>query len=190
MDGKKALLSRRSCRKYLQKDVPKEVVEDILLAGRSASTGMNRQELRFYVIFNNVKLLNEIGLKCLNGLKNKEWFEGRKKEYDLVDPIFYDAPCAIVLTALKENGKSAMHFAMDAGIATGNMQTMITYHGLSCVPVGIAKFGDEEAVLKGIGTDKEKEELLLVLPFGYEHPDWKAKFLTDKPLTSYFNWVK
>ena len=192
MNAKDAILTRRSCRKFIpDKLVPKEIVEDILLAGRSAPTGMNTQLVKFHVILNNTKLLQSIGEKCFNGLPSeiKPRFIDRKKNYNLIDPIFYDAPCAIFLTYEKERGKGGS-LELDAGIACGNILTMINSYGLGGIPVGIAKLGDEAAVLEGVGTNKEKEELLLCIPFGYEAPEWKEKFLTKKELVSKVNWIK
>ena len=192
MNAKDAILTRRSCRKFIpDKLVPKEVIEDILLAGRSAPTGMNTQLVKFHVVFNNTKLLQSIGEKCFNGLpaEVKQRFVDRKNNYSLTDPIFYDAPCAIILT-YEETGKKRDSLDFDAGLACGNILTMATSLGLGGIPVGIAKLGDEAAVLEGVGTNKEKEELLLCIPLGYEAPEWRKKFLTKKELTSKVNWVK
>ena len=65
MQTKEAVLSRRSVRKYQTKDVPKEIIEDLVLAGRSAPTGLNRQEVKFYIIANDVKKIQSIGAKAL-----------------------------------------------------------------------------------------------------------------------------
>ena len=130
MNAKDALLTRRSCRKFLpDKLVPKEIVEDILLAGRSAPTGMNTKLVKFHVILNNTKLLQSIGEKCFNGLPSeiKPRFITRKENYSITDPIFYDAPCAIILTYEKSDQKRNLD--MDAGIACGNILTMITSYG-------------------------------------------------------------
>ena len=62
---KEAILSRRSCRKYQTKDVPKEIIEEIILAGKSAPTAMNRQEIKFYVIANDIKKIQSIGNKVM-----------------------------------------------------------------------------------------------------------------------------
>ena len=35
MDSKEIIVSMRSCRKYQEKDIPKEILKDIVLAGRS-----------------------------------------------------------------------------------------------------------------------------------------------------------
>ena len=191
MNAKDAILNRRSCRKFLpNKEVPKEMVEDILLAGRSAPTGMNRQLVKFYVIFNKPNLIKGIGDKCFKGLPKEfqQRYIDRKEKFGLVDPIFYDAPCAIILTQEK-NEQNKKLFDMDAGIATGNILTMIKNYELGGIPIGIAKLGDEAAVLEAVGTSKEKEELLLCIAFGYESPEWKEKFLGKKELTSKFVWV-
>ena len=192
MNAKDAILTRRSCRKFIpDKLVPKEIVDDILLAGRSAPTGSNTQLVIFHVVFNNTKLLQSIGEKCFNGLpaEVKPRFVTRKENYSLTDPIFYDAPCAIILT-YEKTGKKRDSLDFDAGLACGNILTMINSYGLGGIPVGIAKLGDEAAVLEGVGTNKEKEELLLCIPFGYEAPEWKEKFLTKKELVSKVDWVK
>ena len=48
MNAEQAILSRRSCRKFQHKEVPRELIEKLILAGRSAPTGLDRQKLRFY----------------------------------------------------------------------------------------------------------------------------------------------
>ena len=60
MQAKEAILSRRSCRKYQTKDIPKEILEEIILAGKSAPTAMNRQEIKFYLIANDIKKIQSI----------------------------------------------------------------------------------------------------------------------------------
>ena len=165
MLAKEAILSRRSCRKYQTKDIPKEVIDDIILAGKSAPTAMNRQEIKFYVIHNNIKKIQSIGAKVMENRakagKSGGWMEEYKKKYEVEDVIFYDSPCIIALTADKSGDERADYWhLMDAGIVTGNILTMATNYGLGTVPVGIANFLNQEAVLEGIGADKSKEHLL------------------------------
>ena len=59
MDTKEVITSRRSYRKYHKKDVPKEIMDDIVLAGQ---TGLNRQSIKFCIIHNNVEKIKSIGL--------------------------------------------------------------------------------------------------------------------------------
>ena len=65
MNAKEAILTRRSVRKFKIDLVPKDLIEALVLAGRSAPTAMNRQEIKFYVIANNPKKVLEIGNKVL-----------------------------------------------------------------------------------------------------------------------------
>ncbi len=191
MQTKETIVSRRSCRKYQEKDIPKEILEDIVLAGRSAPTGLNRQKIKFYIVANNVKKVREIGLKVYENRikigKRGGWMEEAKKKIGVSDPIFYDAPCIIALVADK-TPMGIKAYMTDAGIACQNIINMATYYGLGTVPVGIANFLNQEAVLEGIGADKEKEDLLLVISIGYPHENWKD-FVQPKELTSFVKYV-
>ena len=194
MLAKEAILSRRSCRKYQTKDIPKEVIDDIILAGKSAPTAMNRQEIKFYVIHNNIKKIQSIGAKVMENRakagKSGGWMEEYKKKYEVEDVIFYDSPCIIALTADKTGVERAGYWhLMDAGIVTGNILTMATNYGLGTVPIGIANFLNQEAVLEGIGADKSKEHLLLVISLGYPVEGYKEKYVEDKPLTSFVKYA-
>ena len=193
MQAKEALLSRRSCRKYQTKDVPKEIIDDIILAGKSAPTEMNCQEIKFYVILNNIKKVKELSDKVMENRakagKSAGWIEEYKQKYEIDDAIFYSAPCLIVLAAEKnENERREYWHRMDAGIVTGNILTMATSLGIGTVPVGIANFLNQEAILEGIGADKNKEELLLTIPLGYPVEGYKEKYVGEKPLTSFVKY--
>ena len=194
MLAKEAILSRRSCRKYQTKDVPKEIIEDIILAGKSAPTAMNCQEIKFYVILNNIKKVKELSDKVMENRakagKSAGWIEEYKQKYEIDDAIFYSAPCLIVLAAEKnENERREYWHRMDAGIVTGNILTMATAYGLGTVPVGIANYLNQEAILEGIGADKNKEELLLCIPLGYPVEGYKEKYVDEKPLTSFVKYA-
>ena len=194
MQAKEAVLSRRSVRKYQTKDVPKEIIEDLVLAGRSAPTARNFQEIKFYVIANDIKKIQSIGAKVMENRakagKSGGWMEEYKQKYGVEDVIFYDAPCIIALVADKGKDDRENHWhLMDAGIATGNILTMATNYGLGTVPIGVANFLNQEAVLEGIGADKEKEHLLLVISFGYPVENYKEKYLHEKELTSFVKYV-
>ena len=191
MKAKEAILSRRSCRKYQTKDVPKEIMDDIVLAGRSAPTGLNRQAIRFYIIHNNVEKVKGIGLKVYENRvkagKAGGWMDEIKEKLGISDPIFYEAPCIIALVGEK-NSYGIQSYMCDAGIACQNIINMATNYGLGTVPIGIANFLNQEAVLEGIGADKEKEDLLLVISIGYPDEKWKD-YIQPKELTSFVKYV-
>ena len=191
MNTKEAILSRRSCRKYKKKDVPKEIMDDIILTGRSAPTGLNRQNIKFYVIHNNAEKVKSIGLKVyenrVHAGKSGGWMDELKEKLGISDPILYEAPCIIALVGDKSDYGIQSHMC-DAGIACQNIINMATFYGLGTVPVGVANFLNQEAVLDGIGADKNKEDLLLIIPFGYPEDNWKD-FVQPKELTSFAKYV-
>ena len=88
MDAEQAILSRRSCRKFSNKDVPKELIDILILAGRSAPTGLNRQKIKFYIILNDIKRIHSIGEKVYKNLtkdgKKREWIDEFKKNMKLM----------------------------------------------------------------------------------------------------------
>ena len=194
MQAKEAILSRRSCRKYQTKDIPKEILEEIILAGKSAPTAMNRQEIKFYVIANDIKKIQSIDAKVMENRakagKSGGWMEEYKQRYGVENVIFYDAPCIIALVADKGKDEREEYWhLMDAGIVTGNILTMANSYGIGTVPIGIANFLNQEAVLEGVGADKEKEKLLLVISLGYPVEGYKEKYVQEKKLTSFVKYV-
>ena len=50
MDTKKAIENRRSIRTFIEKDISKEVIEDILDCGRLAPSAKNRQPWYFFIL--------------------------------------------------------------------------------------------------------------------------------------------
>ena len=61
--------------------------------------------------------------------------------------------------------------------------------GLGSVPIGIANHLNQDAVLDGIGADKSKEQLLLVIPFGYPVDGYMEKYKIEKKLSSFVKYV-
>ena len=135
MDAEQAILTRRSCRKFSTKEVPKELIEKLILAGRSAPTGLNRQKLKFYVILNDIKRIKSISEKVYANLtkdgKKRDWIGDFRKQYDIEDVIFYDAPCIIAIVINKEETERERNIRnMEGGCAAGNIMIMATVLGL------------------------------------------------------------
>ena len=194
MNAKDAVLTRRSVRKYKTDPVPKELIEQLVLAGRSAPTANNRQEIKIYVIANDAKKIRSIADKVIANRakigKQGGWMDEYKKKYQVEDVIFYDAPCMIVLVADKTEDKRAEYwYMMDGGIVAENIMVMANGIGLGSVPIGVANHLNQDAVLDGIGADKSKEQLLLVVPFGYPVDGYMEKYVHEKKLTSFVKYV-
>ena len=193
MNAEQAILNRRSCRKFSNKDVPKELIEKLILAGRSAPTGLNRQKLKFYIILNDIKRIHSISEKVFANLtkdgKKRDWIDDFRKQYDIDDVIFYDAPCIIAIVINKEETERERNIRnMEGGCAVGNILTMATSLGLGTVPIGVANLENQGFVLDEIGADKEKETLLLVVSVGYPVEGYE-KYIPEKKLTSFVKYA-
>ena len=193
MNAEQAIITRRSCRKFQSKDVPKELIDKLILAGRSAPTGLDRQKIKFYIILNDIKRIHSIGEKVYKNLtkdgKKREWIDEFKKKYETDEIIFYDAPCIIALVINnEETERERIIRNMEAGCAVENILIMATYLGLGTVPIGVANLENQTFVLDAIGADKDKETLLLVVAVGYPVQGYYEKYCNEKKLTSFVKY--
>ena len=92
------IISRRSVKKYTDKQVPLELVEQVVKAGTYAPSGMNRQAGKIIAVMNKEMRdrLSRINLDIIMG-RNLNPTSGHS------DP-FYGAPVVLVVLAKKEVG--------------------------------------------------------------------------------------
>jgi len=111
MDAMKNLLERRSIRKYEDKQVPDDLLDQVLEAGLYAPTGMNTQNI--YMVAVRDKETRDLMMRlnaAVMGSRN--------------DP-FYGAPCVIVVLGdasgypVVENGSLVLGNLMNAAHAVG-----------------------------------------------------------------------
>ncbi len=117
------LRSRRSCRAYEEKEVPRPVLERLIDIGRYAPTGHNRQNVEFIVVQNkaNIEKLFKMAAGFFNRFANEleaspdpSTFKAMAFEFRMdyefslqgKDRIFRGAPVVIVLHASAENSSS------------------------------------------------------------------------------------
>jgi nitroreductase len=168
--------TRRSIRRYQDKDVPDELLEQIMEAGRWAPSGDNGQPWRFVVVRDpeTKRALSRIATEGSGRRFTAEYFTGRLDErfeglkdekkkaraYDklrsgVVSSFLIDAPVIIVVCAFLD----VWDFPYDVALATQNMQLMAHALGLgTCVVV---------APVCDI-IDEVKTAKLLKIPHGYK----------------------
>ena len=56
MEVREALLKRRSCRKFVDQEISKEIIEELMKAAMSAPSAKNKKPWKFYVVTNKDKL--------------------------------------------------------------------------------------------------------------------------------------
>jgi len=147
------VLSRRSIRKYERKNIPEEVLQQILEAGRQAPSAANRQPIRFVVVTdqNLVKSLCDT----------------------LVTRFVKSAPVIIAGCADVKSFLTGKWAVVDATIAMQNMVIAAWALGIGSCWIGAC---NEEKVMKLLKIpDRWKFVALLTLGFPGEQPKSRNK---------------
>ncbi len=139
----KTLLTRRSCRKYLDRAVPDEILEQIAEAGTFAATGMGRQSPVILVVKD--KTIRDKISKLNAAVLNSN------------DDPFYGAPNVMVVLADRSIGT----YIYDGSLVMGNLMNAAESLGVSSCWIHRAKevFETEEGkeILKAAGIEGEYE---------------------------------
>ena len=147
------ITSRRTIRKYLQKDVPKEVLTRCVDAARLSPSGANRQPLK-YVIVEDEDVLKDV-------FGTLTW-AGYLPDYQ---PSEEEMPRAYIVILLDmEIRKNAGH---DAGIAAMSISMVAYDEGLGSCILGAVN----RAKLRQILNIPNQFEIVLVVALGYPAED-------------------
>ncbi len=156
------ILTRRSIRRYENKDLPEEVLQQILEAGRQAPSAANRQPIHFVIVTDRDILKN----LCDN------WIN-RFVKY---------APVAIVGCADIKSLLTGKWAIVDATIAMENMVIAAWTLGIGSCWIGACNEEKVKELLKI--PDKWKFVALLTLGYPAEQPKQRKK----KPLERMFSF--
>ncbi|MBO6129636.1 MAG: nitroreductase family protein [Pseudobutyrivibrio sp.] len=164
----KEIFERVSIRKYQDKPVEKEKIEQILKAAMAAPSAGNQQPWEFYVVTNKEKI---------KALSECSPYSGCAK----------DAP-AVLVPCYRTEGLMFPEFdTIDLAIATENAWLEITSLGLGGVWLAVAPVADRiekaDAVL-GLGDNLHAYALL---PFGYQA---ETRTQQDRYDESRIHWVE
>ncbi len=147
------ILKRRSIRRYEPRDIPEDVMKQILEAGRQAPSAANRQPIRF-VIVRDHELTKSFSSMPFNGFMK-------------------DAPAIIVGCADTKSLLTGKWALVDATIAMQNM--VIAAWSLGVGSCWIGAF-DEKSVKESLKIpDKWKVVALLTLGYPAEEPKPRNK---------------
>ena len=174
---------RRSVRKFTDKPIEKEKIQQIIEAGRFTPTGSNRQPVSYIVVQDEIKTLTGLGLEGLNQLgkniledksnKNplfkfyaKRWmkmYEDYLANPELPTNLFFNAKGIILVVS---------DSPIDGGLAASSMELMTPALGLGMFFSGFfvrAAMGNPK-IKAFLGIDDSKE-VIACLVMGY--PDMK-----------------
>ena len=195
MELEKIINERHSTRAFLDKPVPREITERLLLLSTKAPSAINLQPWEFMVVMGEerirlskalVKSMRERNISCGPGAVRTlpEYFMDRQRK--LMDCIlphlekgisfqdfinegscnFYGAPTAIIVTIDQAFSKARL---VDLGITIGYMVLAAHNIGLGTCPIGlISAFADE---IKDRLNVAEEKDVVMGIGVGYPDPD-------------------
>ena len=145
MEFSEVIKNRYSCKKFSDKEVEKERLDQILEAGRLAPTAKNLQEQHIYVV------QSEKGLAAI----------------DKVTPCRYHAPMVLVVAYNKNNVFTYPGGKRDSGIEDASI--VATHMMLAAYNAGVdscwINFFDPEELAQALDLPEE-EEILMLLDLG------------------------
>ena len=195
MELEKIINERHSTRAFLDKPVPREIIERLLFLSTKAPSAINLQPWEFMVVMGEerirlskalVKSMRERNISCGPGAVRPlpEYFMDRQRK--LMDCIlphlekgisfqdfinegscnFYGAPTAIIVTIDQAFSKARL---VDLGITIGYMVLAAHNIGLGTCPIGlISAFADE---IKDRLNIAEEKDVVMGIGVGYPDPD-------------------
>lgn len=206
--------SRRSCRNYQAKAVPKDIIEDLVKIGISAPSGTNSQLWTFTILPDRLAVLqlaqgvsdffrkmnrnaeNTCLRKALQLLGKPELEQYFQNFYETVrealetwenggkDPLFHGAPAAIVVGSKKD----ASCPAEDALLATQNILLSAHVLGLGTCLIGFAieAMKRDKRIPRGIGMPDD-ENAYAVIALGYPNEKYQRVTGRKQALVRYFS---
>ncbi|HXG31391.1 MAG TPA: nitroreductase family protein [Thermodesulfobacteriota bacterium] len=163
MDTLECIRKRRDVRSYIKKDVPDEVINRIIEAGRLAPSAMNLQPWHFIVI-RNKETLKELGKYCMSGR------------------FIVDASFAVVVVTDPTN----KWHEIDGARAVQNMALAAWNEGVGSCWIGAI---DRDRVKEMLGIPKNLH-VLTILPFGYPEEFTVKRKKVRKSPEEVFHWER
>lgn len=183
---------RKTVRDYSDKPVPREVIENCLLAAGTAPNGANLQPWHFVVVQDQkikAKIREEAEKEELEFYKGgkapKEWLDALAHlGTDEHKPFLEEAPCLIAIFAksydLLEDGRKRKHYYVSesVGIATGFLINALHHSGL----VTLTHTPSPMGFLNDILDRPKNERPFLLLVVGYPKEGTLVPDIQKKPL--------
>jgi nitroreductase len=188
---------RRSVRDFLDKEVPKEVIENIIKTAGSAPSGAHKQPWTFCVISNKElkskirKLAEEEEYENYHGRMSDSW-KADLKDFgtDHIKEFLEVAPYLIVVFKKvfdldEDDNKSQNYYVNESvGIACGFLITAIHQAGLVTLTHTPSPMGFLQKAL----ARPKNEKAFLLLPVGYPAKGCKVPDLKRKDLNEISFW--
>ncbi|MDI1355221.1 MAG: nitroreductase [bacterium] len=180
----KTIFERRAVRKYKDQPLSRDLIEQLLDAGRMAPSAINHQPWKFYVLTKkedivlfSKEILKE-GLKTIPEMHLKDVGKAiisgimhLAHGIDFIrskDPVFHNAPVVIFITGPKDNEWAAL----DIGMCSQNIMLAARSMGLDTCPIGFGKFVEKTKDYPKLKIpSNEQVHLAISVGHGDQHPD-------------------
>lgn len=170
-DVLRVIYERRAVRKYRPEPVNKQLIEEIISAGRMAPSAINLQPWKFYVVTDRELIRafsREIAVVAKDFFHLSHWIDLPSSK----DFIFHEAPVVIFITSPKDNEWASL----DVGMCAQNMMLAAKAMELDTCPIGLAKFVEQTRIFSRLNIPQsEKVQLAIIIGYGDETPEVKQR---------------
>lgn len=182
--------SRRTVRDFSDKDVPKEVIENIILTASTAPSGAHKQPWTFCVISNKDlkakirKMAEEEEYKSYNSRMPDEWLEALAPLGTDWNKPFIDIAPWIIIVFKKSydlvDGKKKNNYYVNesVGLAAGFLLAAVHQAGL----VALTHTPSPMNFISEVLERPENEKPILLIPVGYPSDEVTVPDIHRKPL--------
>lgn len=179
----KNMYTRKSVRKYTDKQIPKKDVLEIIKAGIEAPSGHNAQPVR-YTVIRDEAIINDINNKTKELMKESEvsWIKkfGSSDKYH----VMHKAK-TVIFISVSEDCYSPVE---DASAAIENMLLAASSLGIGSVWVGLINHYFKLPEAKEVLKIKDGYKPLYVVCLGYENPE--RIFAKPKRNEDVIDWIE
>lgn len=169
------ITNRRSHRKYVNKKIPKDIIETIINCGRNASFGGNPKpdcQVTEYIVIEDQKIKEQLALQ----------YEDRQ--------FIKDAPVIIAVLANKDNDPKYKEYILSSALSIENMILAAESFGIGACVLSCflyhEKHVEDKKISRKILNLPDNIELVALLSLGYKD---NGEEIPNKELRSYKDTV-
>ncbi len=178
---------RRTVRHFSDAPVPREVIEQVLLAAGTSPSGAHKQPWRFIAVSNKdikhkIRLaVEEVEREFYEDRASNRWLEDLEPFETNPDKSYIDTvPWLIIVMALRttDEGGQVYYLNESVGIATGLLLTAAHHAGLAT----LTHTPSPMKFLREVLDRPEHERPYMMIPMGYPAQDCKVPNIQRKSL--------
>jgi len=169
MELMEAILTRRSIRKFKNKPIPNEILDELLRAAMQAPSAGNRQPWHFVIITERGKL-------------------DKISDFHPYSKMLKEAPLAILICAKVETDKYCDYWVQDCSAATQNLLLAAHGLGLGAVWLGIYPIQERVSGIKDLLNLPPDVVPLSLNAIGYPNEVKKPEDRYNKEKIHYEKW--